>query len=167
MRSAMRRRIELIPPAAGGAAVTAWWTPTGASPEMRAITWPTGTVSPAATTISSTPSAGASSSELTFSVSISTSGSPLRTACPACFNQRATVPSTRVSASLGSSTSTALFEQVGQRRAGQAPAGLARIQVEAQHDQGHPHFGAGGRQGTLGLDRRYSRTMPTIRPRKT
>ena len=74
------------------------------------MTAPTAAVSPSGTTISTRiPSIGDSSSELTLSVSISTSGSPFRTFSPAFLSQRETVPSTRVSASLGSlkSTSTA------------------------------------------------------------
>ena len=58
------------------------------SARIQAITLPTGTSAPSsACTPASRPSAGDSISTVTLSVSISRSGSPLRTRSPSCFSQ--------------------------------------------------------------------------------
>ena len=63
---------------------------------------PIGTLTPASTRIGpNTPSAGDSTSTLTLSVSISSTDSPLRTASPAAFSQRTTLPSVMVRPSWG------------------------------------------------------------------
>ena len=62
-----------------------------------AMVWPTGTTSPSwAVTALRTPEAGASSSIVTLSVSISAMGSPLRTVSPGALIQRNAVRDQRV-----------------------------------------------------------------------
>src|SRR5215470_8361258 len=66
---------------------------------------PTGTVAPMGTRIlRSTPGLNASTSMLTFSVSISARASPLATGSPSCLSQERILPSSIVSLSLGMTT---------------------------------------------------------------
>src|SRR5205823_1599102 len=75
---------------------------------ITAIGSPTRTSSPSTARIaSSTPSAGASTSCVTFSASTSTITSPAATASPSCLSQRAIVPYSCSSETRSSLTSTA------------------------------------------------------------
>ncbi len=76
-----------------------------------AMVWPTGTTSPSwAVTALRTPEAGASSSIVTLSVSISAMGSPLRTVSPGALIQRRSLPVSWASSSAGMMTLVAIRE---------------------------------------------------------
>src|SRR3954454_5063417 len=90
------------PASSGGGAAGAGGVP---SASRRAMSAPTGSVSPTAATTSSTPSRSIAYVSVALSVSISTSSSPARNASPSERSQRRIVPSSMEAERQGMTTS--------------------------------------------------------------
>ena len=153
---------EIRAPPADGVSVTARALGAGASVSaggcspgatIQAMVRPTGTTSPAFdTTPARTPSPGASSSNTALSVSISSSGSPLRIASPSFLSQASSLP---VSCAISSAGITTLSAISGTLRLSQSPRWLP---------PSRPHAGWGPDQSRGWLEAGRSRCNNAARP---